>query len=204
MKSPKKEFTPSAQLYRVIINKVVEDHDSPYNLLMRKTNDIDIDHFEAVRNNEEVIHEDLNMDLRDKVIRIFEKKCDERYMASDLKKDLLVQVAGESAILKEQMGTEAHSDFLRSLAEEIKIYANGLEIKPRFPKYTNEDLRLKYEAAKRITIKERVLTSNVYDITAYHDALQDRTWWDCRVLVTDRTREFLTELADEIQNLFLQ
>lgn len=201
MTSLKKAFTPSAELYRVIINKVVEDHDSPYNLLMRKTNDIDIDHFEAVRNNEEVIHEDLNMDLRDKVVRIFEKKCDERYVNSDLKNDLLAQVAGESAILKEKMGAEAYSDFLRSLGEEITTYANGLEIKPRFPKYTNEDLKLKYEAAKRITIKERLLTSNVYDITAYHDALQDRTWWDCRVLVTDRTREFLLELAEEILSL---
>lgn len=199
MSSRNTEFTPSAELYRVIIDNVVENHDSPYNQLMRKTNDIDIDHFDAVRNHGEIIHEDLNMELRDKVIKIFETKCDELYADSSLNNDLLGQVVRESAILKENMGTVAYRDFLESLAEELTTYANGLEIKPRFPKYTNEDLRLKYEAANRITLKERVVTSNAYDITAFHDALQDRTWWDCRVLVTDRTREFLLKISEEIR-----
>lgn len=199
MNSRNKEFTPSAELYRVIIDNVVENNDSPYNQLMRKTNDIDIDHFDAVRNHGEIIHEDLNIELRDKVIKIFEAKCDERYVNSGLKNDLLGQVVRESAILKAKMGAAAYRDFLESLAEELKTYANDLEIKPRFPKYTNEDLRLKYEAAKRITLKERLVTSNAYDITAFHDALQDRTWWDCRVLVTERTRAFLLKLAEEIR-----
>lgn len=194
-----KEFTPSAELYRIIIDKVVEGHDSPYNWLMRKTNDIDIDYFDAVRNHGDVLHEDLNMELRDKIVKIFEGKCDDRYVYSSLKNDLLKQVAGESAILKEKMGADAYHDFLESLVDELITYANDLEIKPRFPKYTNEDLRLKYEAAKRITLKERVVTSNAYDITAFHDSLQDRTWWDCRVLVTNRTREFLLQLAEEIR-----
>lgn len=53
-----KEFTPSAELYRIIIDAVVENHDSPYSYLMRKTNDIDIDHFERVKSHEEALHED--------------------------------------------------------------------------------------------------------------------------------------------------
>lgn len=133
-----------------------------------------------------------------KVVNIFEGMYDEQYKKSDLKKSLLGQVFRESSILIEKMGHKAHRDFLESLAEELKAYANILEIKPWFPRYTNENLRLKYEDAKRITLKERVLTSNKYDITSYHDALHDRTWWECPVLVTDHTREFLLGLAEEI------
>lgn len=201
MNSQDKEFSPSKQLYRTIINRVVENEDSPYSLLMRKINDIDIDHFDAVRNHEEEIHENLNMDLRNKVVNIFEAKAKELLCDSGLGETLLRQVKEKSGVVRETMGQQSYEIYLSSLATELKTYADSLEIKPRFPKYTNEDLRLMYEAAKRITLKERLLKSNVYDITAFHDALQDRTWWDYRVLVTNMTREFLLRLAEEIGEL---
>lgn len=200
MKSQNNEFYPSTQVYRSIINRVVENEDSPYSILMHKTNDIDIDHFEAVRDFQEKINENLNMGLRDKVVNIFEAKAKELLNDSGLGETLLQQVKEKSGVVRETMGQQSYEIYLASLASELKTYADSLEIKPRFPKYTNEYLRLLYDAAKRITLKERLVTSNVYDITAFHDALQDRTWWDCRVLVTNRTREFLLRLAERIKS----
>lgn len=200
-KDQNKVFTSSAELYRLIIDKVVENPDSPYKQLMSKANDIDIDHFNALRGPGEVMDEKLNMDLRENVVKIFEEKCEDQYIKSELKKRIIENVEEKSDILKEKIGKEALRSYLNSLADELKIYANSLEIKPRFPKYTNEELRLKYEAAKRITLKERILNTNNYDIHAFHEALMDRTWWDCRKLVIDQTREFLLGLAECIPSL---
>lgn len=201
MEKNKSGFTPSAELYRTIIDRVVEDFDSPYNQLMRKTNDIDVDYFDGLRSSSSVLDEKLNDELKSKVLGDFEKQADELLTGSRLREELLDEVKHRVAVVKENMGEEACGNYLDGLSSELKNYSFDMEIEPRLPDCTDSDLQEKFEAAKRITLKERIMGNNIYDVVDYHNALMNRTWWESRVLVTDRVSAFLIELSKEIRKL---
>lgn len=195
-----KKFFPSAEVYRTIIDRVVEDFDSPYNQLMRKTNDIDVDYFDKI-NRSQVLDKNLNNELMAKALKDFEKRFDDMLDNGDLEKELLEDVIRKSSIVKENMGDNAYANYLEGLSSELHRYAYVMEFVPRFPKYTDTDLKEKYEAAKRITLREHVMQDNIIDVNDYHSALMDRTWWECRVLVTEHVRTFLLNLSKDIQKL---
>lgn len=201
MEDNRKWFTPSAELYRTIIDQVVEDYGSPYNQLMRKTNDIDVDYFDNLRSASNTIDENLNSELKDKVLRDFEERADVLLENSGLKNSLVNDIVRETSVVKNKLEDDAYNNYLESLAGELNRYAFNMEIEPRLPKITDTDLQEKFEAAKRVTLRERIMQDNIYDVVAYHNALMDRTWWECRRFVVDRVGRFLLELSKSIRSL---
>lgn len=201
MEDNRKWFTPSAELYRTIIDQVVEDYGSPYNQLMRKTNDIDVDYFDNLRSASNTIDENLNSELKDKVLRDFEERADVLLENSGLKNSLVNDIVRETSVVKNKLEDDAYNNYLESLAGELNRYAFNMEIEPRLPKITDTDLQEKFEAAKRVTLRERIMQDNIYDVVAYHNALMDRTWWECRRFVVDRVGRFLLELSKSICSL---
>ena len=195
------EFTPSTDLYRTIISAVAEDYNSPYKQLMRKTNDIDVDYFEHIRRDTEIMEEELNLELKDRVLNDFKKMADELFIASGLAKGIVDKTQECVFDVKNGLGENACKDYLGSLARELKNYAHGLSVGNIPPKHSLAEIEELYQSAKQITWKERILINNKADIIKFYHALMDRTWWECRVFVENYTRDFLLYIADEICNV---
>ena len=192
-------FTPSTELCRTIISRVLEVNDSPYKRMMQKANDIDIDFFEDISRDTETLPAELNMELKYKVLDSFKEMSQQLFVESGLEQQLIEMVKESAVVVKNTMGTEAYVDYMHSIANEIFRSAGGLTIEE--PVVADAELRDKFEAAKRITMKELVLRNNKADVIAFHHALMERTWWECRELIAEQTKSFLRRLANSISEL---
>lgn len=192
---------PSTELYSIIIDTVVENENSPYNQLMRETNNIDTKYFDKISCDTETLSKELSMDFMDEIIKIFNEKADKLLIASGLGEDFYKRIQTKAIVIENNKGEEESKLFIEQLSKNVKSYAKSMDLNPRFPKYMDSELNEKYEAAKRITIKERILQNNKADVIAFHHALQDRTWWECRYLIVKRTQYFLIQLAKEISKI---
>lgn len=197
----KDPFIPSIDMYRTIIDMVVEGEDSPYQQLMRKTNDIDMQYFEGIRRDTEAIPSELNMALMDKVVNDFRKMADELFEQNDLDKQIIQTIKSQTSNVKDTMGEEALQNYLASLSNALRDYAKGMMLKGDGPQFTHLELQEKYEAAQRVTLKERIMKDNKADVIDFYHALMDTTWWECREIVVQRTRTFLQSLADNVRKV---
>ena len=75
----------SKKLSDMIIAKVMEDIDSPCQLMRRKLKDIDIDYFEDISRDTEIIDPKLNLELKDRIRGDFQRSADELLEESGLK-----------------------------------------------------------------------------------------------------------------------
>ena len=176
-----------------IVGRVVKDENSPFNTMMRKTKDIDIDYFEKVSRGNNRLSEQLNLGLKDHVIDAFAKMADGYYVNGDLLSQLKKLAFQKSEITKDK------KEFLTTLAGELRWAADREVPSSGWARYTNADLQEKYRNAKEITLKEFFMGSNGKDILEFYSALMDNTWWACRELIVERTKQFLRDLAKGIE-----
>lgn len=189
-----KEMTPFI-LFDAIIKMVVTGRLAPYYKMMGKAKDIDIDYFDKINRGVNSLSDELNLELKDKVVESFSKMADSYYLSSDLESRIVAMIQEESDTIKENNGKNKYQDFLNALADKLETYVKDSNIHEGFPKYTNDDIEAMYKDAKRITIKEFLLGSNGEDVLAFYSALMDNTWWACREVVVRKTNSFLLSLA---------
>lgn len=187
-------------VFRIIIDMVVTGEHSPYNEMLNKTKDIDIDYFENIDRGTNSLSQELNLDLKDVIVDSFEKMADGYYTDNYL--DSIVSIIKREAnTIEEKNGVNAYEVFLKNLAEDLELYAKGSNIHPGFPKYTNSDVVNLYQEARKISLKEYLLGNNGEDILVFYNALMDNTWWACRDVIVNKTNSFLLGLSDKMREL---
>ena len=191
----------SSDVYSVIIDVVVTGTHSPYNEMIKKAKDIDIDFFEKVSRGTNSLSEELNLELKDKVVDAFSKMADNYYVGSALESRILALVQDRADAIKNTDGENACKEYIKSLSECLEVYAKGSNIHAGFPKYTNEIVTELYEHARHITLKEFFMGGNDQDILNFYNALVDNTWWTCREVVVNKTNDFLLALAAKTRKI---
>lgn len=191
----------SKNVFRTIIEMVVTGDHSPYNEMLNKAKDIDIDYFENIDRGTNTLSHELNLDLKDAIVDSFEKMADGYYRDNNFGFNIVSMIQREASAIKEKNGVNAYEVFLKSLADDLELYAKGSNIHPGFPKYTNSDVANLYQEARKITLKEFLLGNNGEDILVFYSALMDNTWWACREVIVSKTNSFLLGLSDKTRKL---
>lgn len=170
-----------------VIDEVVHDGNSPYNMLLRKVNDIDVDYFENISRDQEQLSDELSVELKDKVIVQFAMMADDLFVNSTL-------AARLSAVVRDKAeGSSPH--LLECVKEALQQYAaDRLKFIPS-SHATSEELNKKYIAAKELTLAERFLRNNKADVIEFYHALLQATVYECRKLIEERTANFIETLA---------
>lgn len=187
------------QMYDLIIDKVVNAECSPYKSMMKKTTDIDIDYFEKINRGINTISDELNLELKDKVVESFSKLADGYYTSTDFESGLVNTIQKKAEFIKDTVDTNACKDFLNSLAKHLEQFVSSSNIHEGFPRRTNAEIKTMYQDAKHVTIKEFLLGTNDEDILNFYNALMDNTWWACREVVVRKTNNFLLSIAEKVR-----
>ena len=188
----------SKKLSDMIIAKVMEDIDSPYQLMRRKLKNIDIDYFEDISRDTEIIDPKLNLGLKDRIRGDFQRSADELLEESGLKEQVTDEIKEHLSKQKQQISPEEYTNILADVVNELRNYANQLLQTVDIEKITESELAEKYEKAKLISLKEKILRNNKRDVIEFYHALMERSWWECSVFVEKRIVSFLMSLADEL------
>ena len=188
-------------VFDFIIDEVVTGLHSPYYDMINKAKDIDIDYFENIDRGVNKMSDELNLELKDKIVDSFSKMADGYFFESDMESRLVSLIKNKVEVIKEVEGINACNDFLNKLAERLEMYAKGTNLHAGFSKYTIEDVYALYQDAKKITIKEFMLGDNGEDILDFYSALMDYTWWACRVEIVRKTNDFILSLASKARKI---
>ena len=188
-----------SDIFNDIIETVVKGIHSPYNEMIRKTKDIDIDYFENICRGIDTLSEDLNPEIKWEVVDAFEKMADNYYKNGDLESRLLNIVKNEAEAIRNKYGADSVGYFLNYLADNLQFYTEGSNLYAGITKYTDEDVKHLYKHAKHVTLKEFFLGGNDQDILSFYEALMDNTFGACREIVVKRTNEFILELTKKIR-----
>lgn len=178
-----------------IEHRVIKDEKSPFKTMLSKAKDIDIDYFEKISRSKGVnrLSNQLNLGIKDQVVKAFGKMADGYYVDGDLLEQL------KTLALQAVENVEDRKEFLMTLTELLEWCADRGVPSAGWSRYSDTDLLELYKNAKEITLKEFLLGNNVKDILEFYSALMDNTWWTCRELIVDRTKTFLRDLSREIE-----
>ena len=190
----KEEKSTPLSVFFEIEHRVIKDEKSPFKIMLNKAKDIDIDYFEKISRSRGVnrLSEQLNLGIKDQVIKVFGNMADGYYVDSDLREQL------KAFALQEVENAEDKKAFLTELTELLEWCADRGVPSAGWSRYSDADLLELYKNAKEITVKEFLMGNNVKDILEFYSALMDNTWWTCRELIVDRTKTFLRDLSREI------
>lgn len=188
----------SKELFEKIVSEVMEAPHSPYKQLMKKADDIDINFFEDITRDEDVLGPSLSMELKEAIVRSFQEKADELLNKSELAQSFLNELYWRTDSIKALRGEKTARQELDKVASLLQEYAKQkLQFIPT-PPFTEEELREKFYQAKTITIMEKILRNNEADVIDFHHALQAKTIWECQKVIEEKTSEFLIKLAEKI------
>jgi len=187
------------QMFNTIIGEMVNSSSSPYQTMMKKTKDIDIDYFEKIDRGVYTISDELNIELKDKVVASFSKMADDYYKDAELETRYVDRIREQADKILATGDTKGCKDFLNGVAGQLEVFVNSSVIHEGFPKRTNAEIEAMYQDARHITLKEFLLGTNDEDILNFYNALMDNTWWACREVVVRKTNAFLMSIAEKVR-----
>lgn len=158
----------SQEIYYLVVRNV----EAIYPQFMKRVNDIDIDYFEDITRDSEYLPEELNFELRDKVLD------DIRQYAIQLLEE--TNIKGQIAAIMQDADEATAKETLVSAREEIRHYVYSCSILNGSSDVTEEELQQKYTDAKKRNIWEIITQSNKADVIAFHHALMDKTYEQCK------------------------
>lgn len=197
------KVTTSRRFFETIAGPVLYDKDSPYRLMTKKLNDIDIDYFERVDAAPlgRTLDDSLRIELKKRILGDFvaygntliSETADgiERQIVQDVK--LLVESSPDT--------TEALDALKEAMVYMHTFVRKQLCFVP-IPMYDKAELRELYDAAKKETLLERVTGSNEKDVIKYYHALIEHCMWACRMLLRRRAGQFLMQMVDVLSREF--
>ena len=193
-----KKLLTSEELFHVLVIFVVKASDSPYERMMRKAKDIDIDYFDPISHNGNQLSPELNLELKDKIVDDFRKMADYYYVEGQLEESLLAFVMEQAAQSMDGNGCSTQVAYLEDVATKLQSYAERMKLLD-IPRFTDAIVKEKYEYAQEITLREYLFGNNYKDVLEFYSALMDKTWWECQEVIVKRTQDFLIQLAGKIR-----
>lgn len=190
----------SKEIIEAIVAEVINKDGSPYKQMIGKVGSIGVDYFENIEMGNELA-EDLNLNLKEKIVEQFKKMYDELLMETDIVNKVMMDVRAKAAkAISETEKITTDKEVMR-VANNLKVYANNrLLFIPEAP-CQESDLKDKYEQAKRITAIEQIMQNNDKDVVDFYRALISRTEWECRDLIERQTSQILKTIAERIEQI---
>ena len=173
------------KLSQSIYDIVAKEVDTIYPQFMKRVNDIDIDYFEDIVRDSEVIPEELNFKLRDKVMDDVNLYAMQLLEESDIKSLI-------AAIMKNIDAPTAKEAF-DGAKELIRHYVFAKCILNGSSDFTEEELQEMYKDAKKRDLWELIMQNNKKDIIAFHHALMDNTYEQCKYVLYESVISFLSK-----------
>ena len=158
----------SQKVYDVVVDKV----NALYPQFLKRVNDIDVDYFDKIACDSETIPEELNFELRDKVLADMRNYAMELLEASDIKSQVDDMTKGIDQSTRKEV-LDGVKQQLREFAQ-LSSGFNGSSV------YTEEILQEMYADAKKRDLWERVTRTNKNDVIELHHALMDKTYEQCK------------------------
>lgn len=170
-------------LSQKIYNIVADEVDAIYPEFMRRVNDIDIDYFEDIVRDSEIIPKELNFELRDKILDDIKKFAIQLLEESNIKEriDALMKDADEAT-------AKAALNDARKLIRD-HVYARS--ILNGSSNITEEELQEMHKEAKKQDLWERITQNNKKDIIRFHHALMNNTYEQCKDILYESVDSFL-------------
>jgi hypothetical protein len=156
------------ELSNRIYDIVVEEVETIYSQFMKRVNDIDLEYFEDIVRDSEEIPEELNFELREKVLDNMKHYAMQLLETSNIKRRI-------NAIMQDVNADTAREAFVQA-KELIRSYVNASSILNGSSEFTEEELQKMYTDAKKRDLWERLTQSNKSDIIGFHHALMDKTY----------------------------
>jgi hypothetical protein len=156
------------ELSNRIYDIVVEEVETIYPQFMKRVNDIDLEYFEDIVRDSEEIPEELNFELREKVLDNMKHYAMQLLETSNIKRRI-------NAIMQDMNADTARETFVQA-KELIRSYVNASSILNGNSEFTEEELQKMYTDAKKRDLWERLTQSNKSDIIGFHHALMDKTY----------------------------
>lgn len=190
-------------LFNKIASPVLYDDESPYKLMTKKLNDIDIDYFEKIDATPlgKTLDDSLGLGVKKQIVDDFvaygntliSENADriERQIVQDVKH-----------LVESQPDTAEALEALREAMEDMRSFVRKQLCFVPIPKYDNAELRELYAAAQKVTLLERVTGSNDKDVIRYYHALIEHTVWACRMLMRRRAGQFLMQMVNVLSHEF--
>ncbi len=191
----------SQVIYDYVLNTVVRNENSPYSLLRKRVDDIDIIDIGETPGTSKELPDYLSLDLKDNVVTRISNECDKYFCDENSKNELIATVQSkirESATNVNLTDIKTALDYIRASLEK---YSESLLTAVNPSKYSEVELKEKYEKAKRITIIERITGNNVNDVIEFQRSLTHYTYWTCRYVIKKRTADYLIQIAQEIAGI---
>ena len=177
----------TTELSQRIYDVVVEEVETIYAQFMKRVNDIDVDYFESIARDTEVIPTELNFELRERVLDDVKQYAMQLLEASDLKRRM-------ETVMKDA-DTATAKTALKNSIEQIRSYVYYSSILNGSSDYTEEELQKMYTDAKKRDLWERITQNNKSDVIKFHHALMDKTYEQCKDVLYESIESFLT-MAD--------
>jgi len=156
------------ELSNRIYDIVVEEVETIYPQFMKRVNDIDLEYFEDIVRDSEEIPEELNFELREKVLDNMKHYAMQLLETSNIKRRI-------NAIMQDVNADTAREAFVQA-KELIRSYVNASSILNGSSEFTEEELQKMYTDAQKRDLWERLTQSNKSDIIGFHHALMDKTY----------------------------
>ncbi len=187
--------------FTLIAEPVLYEEHSPYKLMNKKLNDIDIDYFQGSIPLGKTVDREIEIGIKHRIVNDFVTYGNEllNSRSEEIEKEIISKVNGLVCQYKERTAA------LRDLDETFKYMHRFVRKQLCYipiPMYDNAELRELYAAAKRVTLLEHVMGSNDKDVIKYYHALIEHTVWVCRMLMRRRASQFLMHMVDVLSREF--
>ncbi|MBP5547429.1 MAG: hypothetical protein J6X58_00875 [Bacteroidales bacterium] len=194
------ELSPKA-FFETIAGPVLYDVDSPYKLMLKKLNDIDIDYFQGAVALGKTVDKEIEIDIKHRILNEFITYGNELLAEKSeaIEKTVIDNVKTLTGRYCDRK--EAQKDLNKAFENMHHFVRKQLCFVPT-PMYDNAELRELYAAAKQVTFMERVTGSNDNDVIKYYHALIEHTVWACRMLMRRRVSQYLMHLVDLLSHEF--
>lgn len=187
--------------FEAIAGPILYADDSPYRLMTRKLNDIDIDYFDGTIPLGKIVDKEIEIDLKHRIVNDFSAYGDE--LVANKAEGIKEEIVGNVRSLASRYVNRADAicDLNKAFGLLRKLARNQLSFVPT-PMYDKAELRELYNAAKQVTLLEKVMGSNDKDVIKYYHALIEHTVWLCRMLMRRRASQFLMQTVDVLSREF--
>lgn len=190
--------TLSQVIYDYVMNTVVRNENSPYSLLRQRVDDIDIIDIGETPGASKVLPDYLSLDLKDEVVMLISQECDKYFCDKKSTNELIAAVQSKISESAKNANRSDIGRVLNDVRNSLEKYSESLLTAVHPSKYSEVELKEKYEKAKKITIIERITGNNVNDVIEFHRTLTHYTYWTCRYVIKKRTADYLNQIAQEI------
>ena len=183
-----------------IISEVINKEGSPYKQMLGKVGCVGVDYFENIEMGN-VLAEELNLELKEKVVKELEMAFKQLLADAKTIEKIMDDAMTKAEKARIELGKDVANKELMRVANNLVQYANNRLLFIPEPPCQEDELKEKYEQAKRITVLEHVLQNNDKDVIEFCRALISRTEWECRNLIERQTSQVLKDLAEIIENI---